>query len=86
MRPDTEKLDLLDDAWRGCIAQTGNGIDVRRLPGVTTEAALATVNNFVAVPMDDGGLMFECHAGGADIEIEVAPDGAVVGVSWTRSG
>lgn len=59
--------------------------DIRKIEGVTTEAALKTADNFTALPMDDGGLMCEIHAGGADIEIEIDPDGTVVGVSWMKA-
>ncbi len=43
----------------------------------TTWHAKATAAELWPVPMADGGIQVELHAGGADIEIEIRPDGGV---------
>lgn len=42
-----------------------------------TAAALATARWLVAVPAPNGGVQIEMHAGEADIEIEIGPDGRI---------
>jgi hypothetical protein len=49
-----------------------------------TEAALATASNMTVCPLSDGSVQVEMHAGGADIEIEIGPDGLVDSVMWLR--
>lgn len=50
-----------------------------------TDDAIRTAANLVPVPGGDGSIQVEMHAGGADIEIEIAPDGTVKSVLWARS-
>jgi hypothetical protein len=50
-----------------------------------TEAAIETANNMCAVPMFDGGIQLELHAGGMDVEIVIGPDGRVEDVGVSRS-
>jgi hypothetical protein len=49
-----------------------------------TGHALRTASAVVAVPMEDGGIQIELHAGGVDLEIVVASTGAVKSVYWER--
>ena len=49
----------------------------------TTDAAKRTAENLTLVPLDEGGIQIEMHAGGWDIEIEIDEDGTVVDV-WTQ--
>lgn len=44
--------------------------------------ALRTAENLMVVPMSDGGVQIELHAGGANVEIVISPTGAVCGISW----
>lgn len=44
-----------------------------------TAAALATARWLTVVPVNDGGVQIEIHAGEADIEISIGPDGRVTG-------
>ncbi len=46
-----------------------------------TAAALATARWLTVVPVNDGGVQIEMHAGEADIEICIGPDGRVEGGS-----
>ena len=48
----------------------------------TTNEALTTASSLVSVPMADGGMQIELHAGGADVEIVIGPDGKVRSVLW----
>ena len=48
----------------------------------STQAAIATAENFCWVPGSDGSIQGEVHAGGADVEICIAPDGRLVHVSF----
>lgn len=50
----------------------------------TTQAAIRTAGYLCSVPTSQGGLQIELHAGGADIEIEIAADGKVIGAAWNR--
>ena len=45
-----------------------------------TYAALEAADNLTFVPYADGGLQIEFHAGGMNIEIEINPDGKVIGI------
>ena len=49
-----------------------------------TAAALATADNLQWVPGSDGSLQAEIHAGGADLEISIAPDGTLRSVMFER--
>jgi hypothetical protein len=51
----------------------------------TTEAAKDTAAAMTLVPVNDGGVQFELHAGGAEIAIEVGADGTVTSVFWERA-
>ena len=46
--------------------------------------AEATAANMTKVPLRSGGVQLELHAGGMDIEIEIAPDGKVSSVLVSR--
>jgi len=50
-----------------------------------TAAALATARWVLAVPIADGGVQIEMHAGEADIEISIAPDGRIAGCSFYKA-
>jgi hypothetical protein len=50
-----------------------------------TAASIGTACYMTAVPGGDGSVQLEMHAGGADIEIEIGPDGQVRAVMWSRS-
>lgn len=50
-----------------------------------TEHALATAANIQVIPMSCGGVNIEMHAGGADVEITIRPDGIIESVSWSMS-
>lgn len=50
----------------------------------TRQEAISTALAAHAVPMSDGGLQLEWHAGGANIEIEIDPEGNFASVSWSR--
>lgn len=52
----------------------------------TTDAARRTAENFQLVPLQDGGCQIEAHAGGCDVEIEIADDGRIVAVLWGQFG
>lgn len=45
----------------------------------TTQKAMATVEEFATVPTSAGGIQLEIHRDGYDIEIEIGPDGRIVG-------
>lgn len=45
-----------------------------------TPAALATADAWCWVPGSDGSLQGEIHAGGADVEISISPDGRITAV------
>ena len=45
-----------------------------------TAEAIDTAEWFCAVPMSDGGIQVEVHAGGKDVEIEIAPSGKITSV------
>ncbi len=68
-----EELRSLGDGWHG--------------PGskAPTVAAIETADNLTPVPMSNGGLQLELHAGGMDIEITINPDGQVVDVYAARA-
>ena len=51
----------------------------------TTEAAIKTARNLVGIPLRTGGIQIEMSAGGADIEIEIDPDGKVSSVLWMKA-
>jgi len=48
----------------------------------TTKEAIDTATYMTVCPHSNGGLQIEMHAGGVDIEIEVAPDGKVISVLY----
>ena len=50
----------------------------------TAAAAIETARYMTGVPMGDGGLQLEMHAGGASVEIVVRPDGIVNSVFFER--
>ena len=50
--------------------------------GASTEHAIRTARTLVGVPTAEGGFQIELHAGGADIEISIEPDGRVSGASF----
>ena len=50
--------------------------NVERVPQAT-EAAIATADALARVPLYDGGIQVELHAGGYDIEIDIGPDGKI---------
>lgn len=52
----------------------------------TTEAAKKTARMFSLVPASDGGLMIEWHCAGADVEIEIGPEGDFTLVNWGKAG
>ena len=45
-----------------------------------TNAAQATAANLSLVPLGSGGLQYEMHAGGIDLEVLIRPDGTVESV------
>jgi hypothetical protein len=47
-----------------------------------TNEAITTAENLAAVPTSDGGVQLEIHAGGADVEVVIAPDGRITAVCW----
>lgn len=49
-----------------------------------TDEAAETLRRINIVPSSDGGAQIEMHVGGADIEIEVEPDGQILGISFDR--
>jgi hypothetical protein len=49
-----------------------------------SEEALATANALTFVPLADGGIQIELHAGGAELEIEISWNGEVQGIIWER--
>lgn len=49
-----------------------------------TEAALRVAEAVAFVPCCDGGIQVELHGGGAEIEIEIGPDGTVTSVFWGK--
>lgn len=51
------------------------------ISGLATEAA----KHLVVFPTPRGGVQFELHAGGSDVEIEIDAKGQVVGVCWLKS-
>lgn len=67
------KLEVLKDDWDG------------RGSAAPSDAAIRTARNMGAVPLGDGGLQMEMHAGGADIEIEINTLGKVVAIAWAKS-
>ena len=50
----------------------------------TTEAALDTAYAIEPVPTVNGGIQVEVHRRGFDLEIEIAPDGGIEGICFTR--
>ena len=50
-----------------------------------SQAAIRTARNFTAVPMSNGRVQLELHAGGVDLEIEIDTDGQISSVMWSRS-
>ena len=59
------ELVKLQDGW--------DGPKSHKLSG----AALITAGNLTPVPVADGSIVIEMHAGGIDLEIDIAPDGKV---------
>lgn len=47
--------------------------------------AVDTAKKLTVIPTAQGGVQFELHAGGGDVEIEIDAKGQVVGVLWYRS-
>ena len=53
----------------------------------TTESAVKTAEAFTHwSPMNDGGLGIEAYCGGAEVMIEVGPDGKIRQVGWSKPG
>lgn len=50
-----------------------------------TAEALKVVQFLSVVPTGDGGVQFEWHANGQDVEIEVGPDGRLCGFYWENT-
>ena len=48
--------------------------------------AIETAGAIQFVPMSNGGVQVELHAGGAEIEIEIEPDGTVCLVTTCKAG
>lgn len=67
------ELSELDDGWDG------------RGSRAPSRQAIETAKYMTVCPGGDGSLQVEMHAGEADIEIEIAPDGKVKSVLWARS-
>ena len=44
-----------------------------------TPVAIATIEQFATVPTSGGGINLEIHRDGYDIEVEVGPDGKIIG-------
>lgn len=62
------------------IVETGDG---EMVP--STDRAIQTARHLVGVPTTEGGFQIELHAGGADIEIDIAPSGEVTAVNWMKA-
>lgn len=60
------------------------GWDGRGSAAITDEA-IATAKNLTPCPLGHGGLQIDLHAGGVDLEVEIAPDGQVISVMMTRA-
>lgn len=76
MRPFNDRLAEfahLKDGWDGTRSMA------------PSEEAIRTCANFVPVPLCNGGIQVEVHAGGADVEIEIDAAGKIISVSWTRA-
>lgn len=52
----------------------------------TTEAAKRTARMLAPVPTSNGGIGLIWHCAGADVEIEIGPDGDFTMVSWGKAG
>jgi hypothetical protein len=63
-----------DWAWElRQLPEEWDGENARRI----TDAAIAKVGSFAAVPCYSGGIQLEFHCDGLDVEIEIAADGRV---------
>lgn len=58
-----------------------NSYGAEPISGLATE----TAKNLAVFPTPSGGVQFELHAGGSDVEIEIDAKGQVVCVSWLKS-
>lgn len=68
-----DKLGHLKDGWDG------------RGSARPSEAAIATARSIGICPLGNGGVQLELHSGGADVEVEIDPDGKVISVMWAKS-
>lgn len=64
------------------LKQGWDGYDGRPI----TEQAMNAARHLAFVPMNNGGVQIEFHAGGIDFEIEIQPDGKVGGMFYDSSG
>ena len=67
-----EELAMLKDGWDSYDGKA------------PTAEAMKTVSYFTTVPLSNGGLQVEVHAGGADVEIEIDPDGNINDIYFQR--
>jgi len=66
VNPDAiRELDALEEGWNG---------GGEKPP---TLEALRVLHSVAVVPVSDGGLQIEIHAGGFDVEIGIEPDGRI---------
>lgn len=65
--------------WLKIVAE---GEDAELSP--STEHAIRTARHLVGTPTTEGGFQIELHAGGADVEIDIAPGGEVTAVNWMK--
>ncbi len=74
----------LGSDWRREIEALPKGWDNYRGEPISA-AALDAVASFSVVPCSHGGVQIEVHRDGFDIEIEIAADGRISGVSTSTT-
>jgi hypothetical protein len=74
---------LLSEDWKQQLLALETGWDSYKARPIT-QAAIETLGQFSVVPCSSGGIQFEIHRDGFDIEIEIDPNGkiesAIIGV------
>ncbi len=65
------------------LAELGDEWDGHPKTKAPTNEAIDTARYMTVCPMSYGALSIELHAGGADIEIEISPDGHVESIFFS---
>jgi len=74
----------LGDDWKALVSSLGDNWDGYGGKPITAEA-IASLQGLYVVPCPTGGLVLETHQDGFDLEIEIAADGKLNGVSFQRN-